>query len=245
MIDQCPHCQNDLNLSEAQVAKIKNALAALPAGKLLKLSCPRCQQPIELRADGTLPTADPAPGNSAPTRPTPAASRRSSTEPPGKPDLGWLSSGKYETEEVIQDIPMALILMKEGPGRAVVAVTFTNTGYQSIFPASAADAIGRMQFGSFAAVVLHSRFEGDSLASSTFHASMLKMSMVKRRYIFYTLIGPEFQTLYDLEALSSSANLVINDRDVNKFGLIFKKAYHDYEKLFDPLLEALAALGRR
>ena len=59
MIDTCPHCDQELNLSEAQLAKVKAALAKLPAGNLLKLGCPHCQKPFELEADGTLPGTEP------------------------------------------------------------------------------------------------------------------------------------------------------------------------------------------
>jgi hypothetical protein len=70
------------------------------------------------------------------------------------------------------------------------------------------------------------------------------MGMNRRRNIHYTLIGPDFQTLYDLEALSNSANLVVNDSEMDHFGLILKKSLHESQKLFGPLAEAMVAQGR-
>ena len=66
----------------------------------------------------------------------------------------------------------------------------------------------------------------------------------QRRNIHYTLIGPEFQTLYDLQAISNSANLVVNDNELNNFRLILKKSLHESQKLFGPLAEALINHGR-
>lgn len=250
MIDQCPHCQKTLSLNEAQKNKISNALAALPPGRLLKLNCPSCQQPIELQGDGSLANA-PAPGpETAPAAaaPKPAATpgpEKKAPEPPAPPDTGWLESGTFKEEEVIEDVPMSLILMEPGPKRDLIAQVLSEANSLPVFPGTARAAIEQMQFGNFATVVLHSGFETGGLAASTFHAHMRKMAMRRRRYIIYVLLGPEFKTLYDLEALAASANLVVNEADVDRFGVIFKKAQQDHDKLFGPLIEALATEGRK
>ena len=244
MIDQCPHCRKELLLNAGQVARIESALAKLPPGKLLKLSCPACKQPIELRADGTL-AHDPGPasaGRQAPARPKPS---KEPPPPPPPPDLSWIVDNRIEEKEVIEDVPMAMVLMEEGPARIRVAETMTEAGYLPVFPGTSEAAIEQMQFVNFGAVVLHSAFEKGGLEASAFHAHMGKMAMGRRRYIFYVLVGPEFHTLYDLEALSASANLVVNDKEIDRFGLIYKKAFQDYQALFDPLVEALAVVGKR
>jgi hypothetical protein len=82
------------------------------------------------------------------------------------------------------------------------------------------------------------------LEDSTFHAYMRKMVMERRRYIFYILIGPDFHTLYNLQALATSANLVVNEADLKYFDVILRKTIPEYEELFGPLLEELAATGR-
>jgi len=69
------------------------------------------------------------------------------------------------------------------------------------------------------------------------------MAMSRRRYIFYILVGPEFRTLYDLEALANSANLVVNDSDASHFSIILKRGMNDYNDLFGPYLEALGNYG--
>jgi hypothetical protein len=101
-----------------------------------------------------------------------------------------------------------------------------------------------MRFTPFAALLLHSRFEGDSLESNSFHIFIKKMAMIRRRNIHYTLIGPEFQTLYDLQALSNSANLVVNDNELSNFRIILKKSLHESQKLFGPLAESMVSQGR-
>jgi len=240
MIDSCPHCQETLNLSDVQRSKIQLALDKLPPGHLLKLGCPHCQEPFELNPDGTLPGQQPKKISSG----GPKGARKVRIAPPPAPDLDWLSSGQMQDKEVIEDTPMALILMQKGPGLTTVREAFEDEGFLPVFAESVAEALDRMQFTQFAAVVLHSKFEGDSHSSNNLHIFMRKMATIRRRNIHYTLIGPEFQTLYDLQALTNSANLVVNDDELHQFRLILKKSLHETQKLFGPLAEALVAQGR-
>ena len=241
MIDTCPHCQEPLNLSDAQKDKIKLALDKLPPGNLLKLGCPQCQKPFELKSDGTLP------GQGA-DKPL-AAGRPQSAKvvniaPPPPPALDWLSTGQIQEKEVIEDIPMALIIIKKDQGKDTVWEAFEEESFLPVFAESLDDALDHLQFTPFSAVLLHSRFEGNSLRSNKFHIFMLKMDMLRRRNMHYTLIGPEFQTLYDLQAISNSANLVVNDNEIGSFNLILKKSLYENQKLFGPMAEALINRGR-
>ena len=245
MINTCPHCQEPLNLSGAQKSKVQTALDKLPAGNLLKLGCPHCQKTFDLKPDGTLPGQQP-PKVAATSSGGPRikGARQVKVTPPPPPDISWLASGQMQEKEVIEDTPMALILMNKGPGLSTVREAYENEGFLPVFSDSHEDALNRMQFTPFAAAVLHSRFEGDSLENNSFHIFMRKMAMIRRRNIHYTLIGPEFQTLYDLEALSNSANLVVNDNEINNFKIILKKSLHESQKLFGPLAESLVRQGR-
>ena len=68
--------------------------------------------------------------------------------------------------------------------------------------------------------------------------------MARRRFIFYVLVGQEFKTLYDLQALAYSANLVVNGMEVTFMGTILRKAIPEYEVLFGPLMEELHIAGK-
>jgi len=246
MIDTCPHCQEPLNLSDAQKSKVQTALDKLPAGNLLKLGCPQCQKPFDLRPDGTVPgqTQPQKTSTASSNKPTLRGARKIDIPPPPPPDLGWLGSGKMQETEVIEDTPMALILVSKGPELNTVREAYENEEFLPVFADSLDDAISRMQFTPFAALALHTRFEGDSLENNTLHIFMKKMAMIRRRNIHYTLIGPDFQTLYDLQALSNSANLVVNDNELSNFRIILKKSLHESQKLFGPLAESLVSHGR-
>lgn len=226
MITSCPHCQSTLKLGEAQQEKLKKALAALGPGKKLTIKCPSCNKPIVFNSRET-------PGQSA-----------ASVKPPGPPDLSWMKEGRLQDEEKLEDVPMALILYPENKQRDIVRDALESVGYQVVTARDVAEAMERMQFVNFACVVLHSTFDGPALEQSTFHQYMRAMAMNRRRYIFYILIGPEFQTLYHLQALVHSANLVVNEKDLLHLNTALRKAIPVYEELFGPYMEELTSAGR-
>jgi hypothetical protein len=255
MISKCPHCQQDLNFSEAQRTKIEKALAALQPGKALKLGCPHCRKGIELEAgtgangvdswggvmEEILYSAGEKKGVNPP-RPQPVQPPPHAPQPP---DIGWLARGDLEeNEEWVEDVPTALMLVPAARGREFVEGAFKGLGYQVMAADSVEDALERLRFAKFSAVILHTAYEEEGLAGS-FHQHMRSMPMDKRRYIYYVLIGPAFKTLYDLEALAHSVNLVVNDSELKHLPLILRKGLHDYEELFNPLIMTMREHGKR
>lgn len=264
MISNCPHCNKAIKLSDSQLTKIKSALAKVKPGKPLKFGCPDCKKPIELNADGSLfsrqkqKAADQKTGKTddskPPAKPPPAASSKDSNapkpvnpppDPPKPPDISWLTSGKVEEKGVIEDVPTAMILIPEGPARSNMADAFKKMDYQLFFPKTAAEAIDSMQFKEYAAAALHTSFEGGTLEDSVFHTHIKGLTMVKRRYMYYVLIGPEFRTFFDLEALAYSANVVVNDNEMDNISIILKKGKADYDELFGPFLAMLKSYSKR
>ncbi len=231
MISQCPHCRQALNFNEAQQAKIQRALAGLNNGSL-KMGCPHCKKTIHLQADGSC--ADKLPGSG----PEPESNIKSGVRPPRYPDISWMANDMYEEMAAAPDVDKALVMMPEGVAREAVSKAFLEQGCQTEFPESASDAIARMRFTDFTYVVLHTAFAGP-LAESEFHQYLSRMPMARRRGLYYILMGPEFHTLYDLEALANNANLVVNDNEAAYLEIIFKKGRQDYDDLFGSYLEAM------
>ncbi|MFH2121890.1 MAG: hypothetical protein ABIJ50_00190 [Pseudomonadota bacterium] len=235
MITDCPHCRKKLKLSP----KIEDSLRLLSPGKSIRINCPQCENAILLDAGMLTPEGQ---------QETAAAPRPQSTSqkvtPPPPPDLSGLDTSSFEGKGIVEDIPKALILMPDSPNCRLVTEAMDALGYQPSFVHSAEDAMEKMQFATYAAVILHSHYEGSSLENGPFHQFMRAMHMNKRRYIFYMLIGPEFHTLYDLQALASSANLVVNDQDLAQLALILRKAIPQYETMFGAIMQEMNTLGR-
>ncbi len=243
MLTECPHCQHSLKLSDSQLAKINKAIAALQPGKFLKLGCPHCKKTIELDKNRAKGEGKPQPVSPV-TAPPLKTRDKGLPPPPVPPDIDWLRGGEIEEKDILEDVTQVLILFNPGEDRDKIVRAFEEINYKPVFAESADDAIEMMRFVNFAAVVLEKKFEGKP-AESLFHAHMRAMAMPKRRYIYYVLVGSDCNTLYDLEALSNSANLVVNNNDLDQFNLILKKGMHDYDNLFSPFINMLKECGRK
>lgn len=236
MIATCPHCQKKLKLS----AKIEENLRLLSPEKSLRISCPQCGGAILLDANMLAAETAMTPAASPPPRPA----GRQVTPPPPPDHSGLDATSPADDEAKIEDVPQILILMPESPDLHLIAEAMETFGYQPSIVLSAEEAIEKMQFVSYASVILHSRFEGSDFENGPFHQFMGAMHMNKRRYIFYILTGPEFHTLYDLQALAYSANLVVNDKDLPQLPLILRKTIPQYEAMFGAIMQEMNALDR-
>lgn len=234
MISECPNCNQALNFSDAHKEKLLTALNRLAPGRTLKFGCPRCRTPIEINSDGD-PVSKEGP---APDRPPVAI------EPPQPQDIRWLASGEIKDNQIADNIPTAMLLIPEGKIKSKIIQSLQDNNYQIHSPNSIDEAVSSIRFRDFAVVVYNSGYENYPLKDQDFHKFMTQMSMSKRRAIYYILIGPEFQTLYDLEALTYSANLVINTNEIQYFSTLFKKGKADLDALFSPYAGMLKKHGK-
>jgi len=238
MLSSCPFCRKEIRFNDAQKEKVDAALQSLQEGKCLKIGCPQCKKTITLDKRGNEVSNE---GNPL-ERPKTASK---SIEPPTPPDLSWLVGGEYDAMDVVEDVPKVLLLVKDPTMRSGMDEAFSDLGYMPVAEDDIGKAVDRMRFESFKGVVYHTAFEGKPLAESVFHQHMSGLAMSQRRFIYYTLVGPELHTLYDLEALAFSANLVVNDKDVHHMGIILRKGLTDYESLFGPFLSAMREFGKK
>lgn len=167
--------------------------------------------------------------------------KKSVTPPPPPPDLNWLYREGGEEQERVEDIPTALVLMGNGQKSEVLFSDLQALGYRVETADTVVEAFNKLKFTHFAAILMHAGFEEDLFAESALHRYLTWLPSAKRRTIFYILVGPDFHTLYDLEALALSVNLVVNDTDVKHLKPILRKSFRDHEVLFGPLLETMAA----
>ena len=235
MITQCNACAKQLKLSE----KMLESINKLGPGKSIRIKCPGCEETIVL--DSSLLTSGKSGSPAGGKKP---GSRKQSVKPPAPPDISWLEEGVFDQEDVIEDVPLALILMEDSPHRDSIIESIEGIGYKTEVVTSSKEAMEKMLFVEYSAVVLHSQYERQNLRTSAFHKYMCDMNMSRRRFIFYTLIGPEFKTLYNLQALAYSANLVVNEAEIPYFNVILRKSIPEYEELFGPITEELRLQGK-
>lgn len=235
----CPHCEKQLKLS----GKIRENIERLPLGQKIKVKCVYCAKPFGLDALSLGVTAAPKESRREKSQGQ-KVSGENGVRPPAPPDVNWLAEGLFEDHEIVEDIPRALVLMPDIPARDTVVKAAVEFGYQVDQIADADEAVEKVRFVNYAAVFLHSRYEHGGIKSGKFHNYMRAMSMTRRRYVLYVLLGADFETLYDLQAMAYSANLVINDSELEHVGVVLKKVIPEYEALFGPLMDELRDSGR-
>lgn len=239
----CPYCDKQLKIT----GKVEATITQMAPGKLIRVKCTGCESGFGINSEGGVAKLS-ANGEEKKKNPASDSSKILKADgkrtgkvvtPPNPPDLAWLEEGVFEDDEVVEEIPLALVLMQDCEERNSIIDAIEGIGYRAEVVQTEDQAIEKMLFVNYSNVVLHSKFSGAGILSSRFHEYMSKMDMSKRRYIFYTLVGPEFKTLYNLQALSYSANLVVNDTEVKSFNVILRKVIPEYEALFGPLMEEL------
>lgn len=162
---------------------------------------------------------------------------RAGTPIPQPPDISWLSrglSGLKLTGRSASKLSMVFISQKQH--RVHVVEVLSGLGYLTHAVDNPVDAIAHMQLHTYSVVI------GDIAdVVPDFQVYLDQLPMTKRRYIFYALIGAELRTLYNLEALAKSVNLVIGHGDLPYLKKILLVGFGDYANLFGPLLEVLDA----
>lgn len=231
MVVKCPHCGKQLRLNEKVLQNINN----LEPGRKIKVKCVHCAEPFGLDKNSI---QDEDAGRAA------VVKASSKVRPPVAPSIEWLKEGVFEDKEIVEDIPRALVLFPEMEAKEIIIQSAEEFGYLVEQVGTPEEAIDKMRFVNYAAVFLHEQYESGGVESGKFHQFMRRMNMVKRRYIFYVLIGPRFRTLYDLEALAYSANLVVNDAETQYIAVLLRKTIPEYEELFGPVMEELRIAGK-
>ena len=119
-------------------------------------------------------------------------SKRNIVRPPPIPDLSWLWTGVDQELEQAKDIPTALVLMGKERDNSAVPSGLQDLGYRIETADSPLEALVKLKSNSYATVLMHAKFGGESLAESTVYNYIKWLPISKRRTLFYILDTPLF-----------------------------------------------------
>lgn len=160
------------------------------------------------------------------------------TAPPPFPDISWLKSGEFKGESILSGIPTVLVLVWDEKIKRLIAEGMKEFNYQIEYAQSEEEAIQKLKQLTPEIIIFHADSSDGGLEGSRFHRHVTWLPMAQRRKSLYILVGSQFETMYDLQALIHSANLVIKDQDMGHVAIIIRKGLQDYNKLFGSLVEA-------
>ena len=154
---------------------------------------------------------------------------------PLPPDVSWLAGGvPPESSDESTQVRKGYVLISDAEKRMGVENTLTRLGFETDNGRALNNPHDELMTIKNCLVIADV-----SDVVPTIHNHMLKLPMARRRTVYYVLIGPRLNTLFGLEALSLSVNLVVNYAELGKLEPILRKGFREYESLYAPFLEEL------
>lgn len=212
---ECPSCTREINIPDNKI----------PQGQAFNLNCPSCK--TKMRVDQHLkpPAADPVGSLDA---------------------TSMLVDEEFEDEEEIEIYDehdqIAFILDRKNDDLWTAALT--ELEYKLQRAKSPEHAVHKLRFNQYHVVVVHEKFGGTTLETSPLYEFIRDMPMDTRRKTFVALVGENFKTLDNMEALAYSVNLVINQKDFDQLETILKKSIGDNDTFYKVYRETMTALGK-
>jgi predicted Zn finger-like uncharacterized protein len=213
----CENCNAHFNIPDDK----------LPPNRRVAISCPKCKhriiiQPYEQESGET------------PNVPEDAAVFEK-----GYYDQDYLAPGTFEEGK-----KLAMVMAGEKSEVEALKTAVESLGYQGLEVESTTAAVGRLRFHHFDLLLLADGFDGHPAAQNPILEYINRQSMSTRRRMFLTLIGNKFKTKDNMTAYSFSANLVVNEKDIDKLPAILKTAIAENERFYKIFLETLVEIGR-
>lgn len=212
---KCSSCAREINIPDNKI----------PQGQAFNLNCPECK--TKMRVDQHLepPESDPKVAFDA---------------------ASLVVDDGFEEEEEIEIYDehdkIALILDRQNDDQWVT--TLTDLEYKFQRAKSPEHAMHKLRFNQYHVVAIHEKFGDSTLETSPLYAFIRDMPMDTRRKMFIAMVGENFKTLDNMEALAYSVNLVINQKDFDQLEVILKKSIGDNETFYKVYRETMTALGK-
>ena len=140
-----------------------------------------------------------------------------------------------ETAMVCEADPAVREKIVEGPKAS---------GYQTLTPATARDALKAMRFHVFDVIVLGEAFDASDPEAERVLPYLENMAMATRRRIFVALLGQNHRTMDNMAAFNRSVNLVVHPRDIDRIGAIVKQGVADHRAFYHVFRESLQKMGK-
>ncbi len=215
---QCKSCEARFKISDEK----------LPAGQLISLKCPKCENKIEVDTRGTRATA------SAESLQAIMDDMASDTYDAALKPFDFLEEG----------VETALICEQDEAVKEKIGSALQEMNYNITDAASTRDALKYMRFHHFDLVVLNEGFDGGDPESNYVLRYVAQLSTRVRRDVFVILVGDGFATGDSMTAFNKSVNFVLNPEDVDELERILKLSLADHEEFYRMLRDTMKKVGR-
>ena len=220
----CNACHRSMNIPDEK----------LPKDHAFSITCPECK--TKFKVDQHL-----KPKEIEPVPPPP----KDKDETVGTATM-MVNPEEFQDDEdlVIYDENDQIALVLDDNNEDVWTKALEEKNFKIQYARSPEYAVHKMKFTHFHFVALNEKFGNIALDDSPIYQTMIEMPMVTRRNIFFALVGMNFKSLNNMQAYQKSANVVINEKDLEKLGDILKKSISENEIFYKVYKETLNAMGK-
>ena len=218
----CNACKRSMNIPDEQ----------LPKEQAFSITCPECK--TKFKVDQHL-----KPKESAPSPPKEKEQIVDTTSM-------VVNAEEFEDDEdlVIYDENDQIALVLDDINKDVWTKALEEKNFKIQYAKSPEYAVHKMKFTHFHFVALNENFGNVALDESPIYQQVIEMPMVTRRNIFFALVGANFKSLNNMQAYQKSANVVINEKDLEKLGDILKKSISENEMFYKVYKETLNTMRK-
>lgn len=229
----CQACSTKLAIPDEKV----------PQNAVFKVTCPKCQEKIQVSTKTESVEAASAPA-APPPAPSPSVQEDAAPAPSMDQDFSEDVAPAAATEDdFVEDQKLALICFDQPKIQAAVKTAFEGLGYTVHVPAKAEDAIQRLRQNKYEVVLLHEAY-GGSVENNLVLQTIQPMAMPLRRHMCVGLVGKSFRTLDNMMAFVKSVSFVVAERELAKIKAITRQAVSGNDQFYRVFREALRDAGK-
>lgn len=219
----CDNCNTRLSVPDDKI----------PEGQRVSIKCPKCQNKVivdlstKAGADNTL-DIDELNGATEKTKEFGEAEEME--------DLDLEFYGK--------DKKLALVLDSDPQRRQLIKEIISELGYRPLVEEDSGKAFKRIRQYPIELVFLSDGFDKAPVDQSPVMAHITSLPMSARRRMFVVLIGGGFRTMDRMGAFVMSANLLVNENDLDKLSPVLSMSITDKEGFYKIFMDTLKDIGR-
>jgi len=208
----------------------------LPKDQAFSITCPGCK--TKIKVDQHL-----KPKASEPTSPPPTPQEKEKTIDTASMVVSY-EDFEDDDDLIIYEENDQLALILDEKNKEIWTKALEEKEFKIQYAKSPEHAVHKMKFTHFHFVALNENFGNGPVDENPFYQTLIEMPMVTRRDVFFALVGANFKSLNNMQAFQKSANVVINEKDLEKLGDILKKSISENEIFYKVYKETLHAMGK-
>ena len=231
----CEQCKTKLNILDEKI----------PKDQVVRINCPKCKSKITLdtRSHGSTSTvAEPGNDDSKSTGTEIGESKRMKETEEGYTYSDFSEDKALDFFE--EGTKLALIMGSDSEQSRKIKSVVEELGYKGVVTPNTRDALGKMRFYHFDMVILSDGFDGQPLDNSPIVNHLNRLGMPVRRRIFLALLSEKFKSMDNMMSFAMSANAVFSTKELDRLGLMLRKAVTENDKLYKVFMDTLAQLGK-